>query len=706
MKNTRKIVFTSLMLLSMTSFNTFADIPNSSVLIGNMTYDLEYGLDKKNFKEISASLRNNESDIILVKQNDGKWYENYMNKEFERYVIPEVIYKNKEGQTTSYDIFDGENIGDRQQFNIDNISVISENKLEIKFNRPISTNEFKGLISINDISLEENVFRLDKNRTSLVVELPTQLKKEDQIVSVKISKGIHSIYGDETKVDINKKILILNGEKDTIASELVGKEFEGDISVLSDNRTISELKVRGSVSVYAPKFSITNSTISESLEIENELESKIEIINSNINKLSLNAHKRTDISLDDSKIEKFNCTSYEKITLVANSNSEIRRLRVIGNLDVNINGKCRELIVDGEKNAINLRGKYDEVVLRGSSNLRLEKSSNVDVLNIASLNEKLNLVLGGTFNKINVYTEVSNLELEKNSIVKSLYSKYFIVIKGDESVKVLEVTGKTKLDSNINSEDEKYESDNDQEIYFVKFKELTPIEVLVGNKLIIPEKVQAIYSDNSVKEYGVSWNSKNVDIFKPGTYKVQGYVKDLNKNVTIDVNVVASLDIKEIPKLGDIVLEFGDVYSLPNRIPVILQTGERVDLRVEWDGTIDTNRPGVYDLIGTIYGTTETTTLKVTVKDYIELAQYWIKKPSYISYENILKSAIEGRVNLDSVSKVKAIVDNKEIEGLTVDTKGNFKVDVSELKVGTTITIKLYEKNGVEVDSLDIVKTI
>lgn len=258
----------------------------------------------------------------------------------------------------------------------------------------------------------------------------------------------------------------------------------------------------------------------------------------------------------------------------------------------------------------------------------------------------------------------------------------------------------------IKKEIDKDEDDQYEHIYFIGFKELQPVEVLVGNKFILPDKVQAKYSDWSTKEYSVVWDSKNVDIFKPGTYKVQGYVKDLNKNVTVTVTVLESLDIKEIPKLEDVVLEFGDVYALPTRIPVILQTGEKLDLRVEWDGTIDTNRPGVYNLKGTIYGTTDTTTLKVTVKDYVEMIQYWIKKPSYISYENMLKSAIEGKVNLDNVSKVKAIVDNKEVEGLTVDTNGNFKVDVSELKVGTTVTIKLYDKNGVEVDSLDIVKTI
>lgn len=283
---------------------------------------------------------------------------------------------------------------------------------------------------------------------------------------------------------------------------------------------------------------------------------------------------------------------------------------------------------------------------------------------------------------------------------KGIDGKVKLYEKGDGDVIIKTISQGTN--NNNNSSD----SSESEEVYFEGFKGLNAIEVLIGNKFILPEKVKALYSDGSAYEYSVIWDSSSVDVFKLGTYKVEGKVAELNKKVSIEVKVRSSINIKEIAKLDDVVLEFAELYSLPARVPVILQTGEKVELRIEWDGTIDTNIPGVYNLVGTIYGTTETTTLNVIVKDYVERVQYWIKKPSYISYENILKSAIECRVNLDNVSKVKVIVDNEEMEGLAVDVEGNFKVDVSGLKEGTIITIKLYDKNGVEVDSLDIVKTI
>lgn len=51
------------------------------------------------------------------------------------------------------------------------------------------------------------------------------------------------------------------------------------------------------------------------------------------------------------------------------------------------------------------------------------------------------------------------------------------------------------------------------------------IEVEVGGELELPEKVKLGYSDGSSKQLGVTWNTDDVDLTKPGTYTVDGTVE-------------------------------------------------------------------------------------------------------------------------------------------------------------------------------------
>ena len=71
-----------------------------------------------------------------------------------------------------------------------------------------------------------------------------------------------------------------------------------------------------------------------------------------------------------------------------------------------------------------------------------------------------------------------------------------------------------------------------------------------------------------------------------------------------------------VERIDDIVVNVGDELQLPEKANVVLTTGKKVALGIEWDEpTIDTTKQGIYERIGTIIGSDKTITVTITVKE-------------------------------------------------------------------------------------------
>lgn len=77
----------------------------------------------------------------------------------------------------------------------------------------------------------------------------------------------------------------------------------------------------------------------------------------------------------------------------------------------------------------------------------------------------------------------------------------------------------------------------------------------------------------------------------------------------------------------------------------------------------------------------------------------WVKAPSYKG----VTTTIDGKVDTTKVSSVKAIVDGTSTV-VTIESDGTFSYDVSEVTMGTTVTIEAYDASNNLVNSASVVR--
>lgn len=131
---------------------------------------------------------------------------------------------------------------------------------------------------------------------------------------------------------------------------------------------------------------------------------------------------------------------------------------------------------------------------------------------------------------------------------------------------------------------------NESTIYTVNSKDMNKDKIVGFEKVVVnidkgnvpklPEKVKAIYANNTKKDVKVTWDSINKDLYnKIGTFKVNGTVKGSDLKVEAIINVRDIVSIKPYST----VTKVGNAPKLPNEATVIYSDGKEVKSKVTWE---------------------------------------------------------------------------------------------------------------------------
>lgn len=93
--------------------NTFAAIPDGTVVIGDKAYELNYANTEANESEIQTAILTS-NNKVYVKDYNGFWIDNTSNRMIEASIVPSVIYKDRTGKEQKYESGDGELVTDSQ----------------------------------------------------------------------------------------------------------------------------------------------------------------------------------------------------------------------------------------------------------------------------------------------------------------------------------------------------------------------------------------------------------------------------------------------------------------------------------------------------------------------------------------------------------------------------------------------------------------
>ncbi|WP_056476676.1 Ig-like domain-containing protein [Bacillus sp. FJAT-25509] len=132
--------------------------------------------------------------------------------------------------------------------------------------------------------------------------------------------------------------------------------------------------------------------------------------------------------------------------------------------------------------------------------------------------------------------------------------------------------------------------------------DVSDLIVPINGELKLPEKVTALYSNETKKEVAVSWDSVPEDALKnPGIFKVKGTVEGSNISVTIKVivkDVIGVLDSRMLVPVGK-------QAKLPKEVSVVSNDGSIEKYPVIWDRELtaeDVNSPKTITIEGKITG--------------------------------------------------------------------------------------------------------
>lgn len=106
MKKIKKIIGALTLSLSLLSTVVMAEVPKNSVILGEKGFSLEYANDVKNTNEMVDAVKESDGKIFIKLENEV-WFNNQGNI-VEKDVIPEVEYKDEEGNIKYYKEKDGD----------------------------------------------------------------------------------------------------------------------------------------------------------------------------------------------------------------------------------------------------------------------------------------------------------------------------------------------------------------------------------------------------------------------------------------------------------------------------------------------------------------------------------------------------------------------------------------------------------------------
>lgn len=186
--------------------------------------------------------------------------------------------------------------------------------------------------------------------------------------------------------------------------------------------------------------------------------------------------------------------------------------------------------------------------------------------------------------------------------------------------------------------------------------DVSDVIVPINGELKLPEKVTALYSNETKKEVDVTWDAVPKDALKtPGIFTVKGKVADSNIAVNMKVlvkNVIGVLDSRML-------ISVGKQAMLPKEVSVVSNDGSIEKYPVTWERELtaeDVNSPKTITIEGKIAGI-ESLTAKViiVVSDHVKEKNIAVNEGK--AYPKAFGSYTTG---LDSINDINDGVVSKE----------------------------------------------
>ena len=448
MKNINRIISITMALGLLGSTSVLAEIPKASVVIGGRSYELTYVNDKTNSKEILNALKHSKDDVILVKLEDGNWYNNMTKGKVDPKILPMSLYKDSSGKLRAYDMQDGQELSKEElEFKVNNIIISSKEELIIDFAYPIASHSIKVKIDGEEIPKES--LKVSDNGYSIKAKLNKTLPKEDFIQTITLEGEVKSVFGEKLDEEITRKLLVINGSTDN--SKM--KEFEGDVSIIASNRKVNGLKVDGNINLLGNKCYLENSTAKGTINVDSGSSGEVTIKKVNAGKINVKSGSGNGIQLNEVTSKKLIVSSNTKVVLEGKSKVDstiIESESILNNKSGDFGNIVIEDLRDNNK-VVELIGKFEKVLLKGSATIKSSSDSKINNLSIYTMGIKNKVILDGVFQSVFVESSISALELNKGSYVQTLILYKGTTVLGDKTVGIGKVDNKSDNKSDIDS---------------------------------------------------------------------------------------------------------------------------------------------------------------------------------------------------------------------------------------------------------------
>ena len=135
-----------------------------------------------------------------------------------------------------------------------------------------------------------------------------------------------------------------------------------------------------------------------------------------------------------------------------------------------------------------------------------------------------------------------------------------------------------------------------------------------NDKYVLPTKVKAIYSDKSMKDVPVKWNTGIAKTDKAGIFTYTGAVQGFKGNVSLKLTVRAVPTIKSIQNLTSQIY-CGDKFVLPGTITAKMSDNTDKKSPVAWNvKNVDTSKAGTFTFEGTVAGYSKKVLYNLTIQ--------------------------------------------------------------------------------------------
>lgn len=466
MKRLRKFTAAILTLLISTSLTAFAEIPSSTVVIGDKAYDLKYANKEENLKEIIQVVSKNQSEIYI--KVNGHWFDNSTGNVIKKDLIPSVLYKSHDGKTHEYADKDGEEI----TLKVDQIGFINSNQIQIQLSKKVQKESIKNKsnIKINNKELRsDDSIDIKEDGKTLIITLGEKVQEENSIFNISLSKNIQDSNENSMEEDYEKSILVLNKKGHSYKSDeaihtdlniigndisLENTEINGDLYILADNVKVDKCQSKGTIVINPGK---------EGTTYLSEVEAKRIDIHSG-GEHSIHLYNVSAENLDISSSNKVRVESTGK-TLI--ENTDVNSSTIIDSQSGSFGAIKVSLKETDKESPIELRGKFKDPVLIKTSAKIISNNAEIEKLKIETDNKEDKVQLSGNFKEVEINKEgYVNVE---NGTIEKLISNKKVELNLDNKSKVEElctrenevnITGEGK--KNIDTIIEKQEAENNE----------------------------------------------------------------------------------------------------------------------------------------------------------------------------------------------------------------------------------------------------